>query len=106
MPIRNTVSFLLAVIVVAALARAAFSRSSPPVLDIGSERQLLVDRYLIAESVGLQLKLHSPQPREVVLPMEKPWEQEASCCSVVLEDEGKFRLWYRVAPLVSAPGEW
>ena len=106
MPIRKTVSFFLACIVVAALVQQAFPRSSPQVLDIGSERQLLVDRYLIAESAGLKLKLHSPLPREVVLPMEKPWEKEASCCSVVLEDEGKFRLWYRVAPRVAAPGEW
>ena len=106
MPIRKTVSFFLACIVVAALVQQAFPRSSPQVLDIGSERQLLVDRYLIAESAGLQLKLHSPLPREVMLPMEKPWKKEASCCSVILEDEGKFRLWYRVASRVAAPGEW
>ena len=52
MPIRNAASFLLAVVVVAALAQVALSRSSSQVLDIGSERQLLVGRYLIAESAG------------------------------------------------------
>ncbi len=41
---------------------------------IGTDRQLFVDDFWIAESKGVSRKLHSPQKRETVLEPERPWE--------------------------------
>ena len=67
-------------------------------LDIGSDRQLFVDSFLIEEKTGVALKLHSPAAREVALPMEKPWEGNTSWAPVVMKDGSRYRLWYRVDP--------
>lgn len=77
-------------------ARGAPSRSGT--LDIGSDRQLFVDSFLIAEKTGVALKLHSPTAREVALPMAKPWEGNTSWAPVVMKDGSRYRLWYRVDP--------
>ena len=42
------------------------------VLEIGSRLELFVDHYLIDRLAGSELKLHSPTPREVALPFDKP----------------------------------
>lgn len=81
-------------------AQGAPSRSTT--LDIGSDRQLFVDSFLIEEKTGVALKLHPPTAREVALPMEKPWEGNTSWAPVVMKDGSRYRLWYRVDPSVES----
>src|SRR5262249_40855951 len=43
-------------------------------LDIGDRRELLVDDFLIDKREGLELRLQTPVPREVVMVHDAPWE--------------------------------
>ena len=42
------------------------------VREIGSRRELFVDRFLIARLDGASLRLHEPQPAEKVLEIDRP----------------------------------
>jgi len=45
-----------------------------PALDIGSRLELFVDDVVVDQLKGATLKLHEPQPKEVVLRFDAPWE--------------------------------
>ena len=48
-------------------------------LDIGSRRELFVDGYLVDRLNGkAQLRLHHPEPREIALVHDAPWEGSGS----------------------------
>ena len=64
-------------------------------IDIGSRRQLFVDHYLIDQMNDVRLKLHPPQPREVVLRFDQPWEGLYSGYETILKDNDRFRFYYR-----------
>src|SRR5256885_1550638 len=55
-------------------ALACGSMSATDVQDIGSRRELLVDDFLIADLGGAKLTLHKPEPRDVVITCDQPWE--------------------------------
>jgi len=67
------------------------------IVEVGSERQLFLDRHLIDEMRGLELKLHRPLPREEVLRFDQPWEDDTSWHPIVIRDGDLFRMWYRVS---------
>ena len=62
--------------------------------NIGSRLELFVDDWLIDHRSGLSLKMHPPVPREVVLEFNRPWEGPLSLPANVLEDGGRFKMWY------------
>lgn len=62
---------------------------------IGSRLQLFVDAQLIASQHGTQLRLHPPQPREVVFTFNAPWEGPMSGYVTVMPDGDLFRMYYR-----------
>lgn len=64
-------------------------------LAIGSRRELLVDDFLIASLSGAELALHKPQPHEVALVCDRPWEGNTSAYYALFEDSGLFRAYYR-----------
>jgi len=64
-------------------------------IDIGSNRQLFVDRLLIDKLDGASLRLHHPVRREVVIRNDNPWEQYGVSYMVTFRDGGLFRAWYR-----------
>ena len=86
------VGFAQAVCLVLAAAGA-----SEAGLQIGSDRQVFVDRFLISEMRGLSLELHAPVPREVAIAFDRPWEGNTSCLASVMKDGSRFRMWYRVS---------
>ncbi len=55
-----------------------------------------MDRALI-ESLegGAQLKLHHPQPREIAIDFDQPWEGNASGYATVFQDGDIYRMYYR-----------
>lgn len=57
--------------------------------------QLFVDHYLIDAQAGATLRLHTPQPREVVLQFDAPWEGDTSAYVTVFQDGHRFRMYYR-----------
>jgi hypothetical protein len=67
------------------------------VLDIGSRRELFVDDYLIDSLEGVELRMHTPEPREVVLVCDQPWEGNISAYYSIFADGDKFRMYYRGA---------
>lgn len=63
---------------------------------VGSRLELFVDDHLINSLDGdAELKLQKPQPREVVLVTDKPWEGNTSAYYAIFEDEGVYRMYYR-----------
>ena len=63
---------------------------------IGDRRELFVDDYLI-ERLGGEAKqvLQIPEPREVVLTCDQPWEGNTSAYFTVLADGDGYRMYYR-----------
>ncbi len=88
-------------------AEVAFVHASPSpigfprVADIGTRRELFVDRYLIEELSGeAKQVVQQPEPREVVLVTDAPWEGNTSAYYTIFEDESddggyRFRMYYR-----------
>lgn len=73
-----------------AIARAAET------VDIGSRLELLVDTHLVDELSGdVKLQLHPPQPQEVVLVTDKPWEGNTCAYYTIFQDGELYRMYYR-----------
>jgi hypothetical protein len=64
-------------------------------VDVGSDLQPFIDRYLIDRAEGVTLKLHSPERREVALRFDAPWEGSTSAYVSVFQDGHRFRMYYR-----------
>ncbi len=84
------------------VASAAKGEKKTPVT-IDDRLQLFVDRYLIDALAGAELRLHSPQPREVAIPFDRPWEGPVSFYVTVLVDGDTYRAYYRGQPGVGHP---
>jgi len=64
-------------------------------IDIGSRRELFVDEYLIESMGGVLRVLHQPEPREVVLTTDKPWEGNTCAYYTIFQDGDLYRMYYR-----------
>ena len=64
-------------------------------IDIGSRRELFTDDLLIDRMIKAVPFLHEPQPREVVLRHDTPWEVPFSIYHTVICDGGRILLYYR-----------
>lgn len=64
-------------------------------IDIGSRRELLIDRHLIESLDGVELRLHRPIRREVVFRSDAAWEGNGSAYQSVFQDGDRIRLYYR-----------
>ena len=64
-------------------------------LNVGSDRQLFVDDYLIESMSGADLKLHSPVSAGRVLTVDMPWEGVTCDYHTVFQDGGIYRIYYR-----------
>lgn len=70
-------------------------------LEIGSRRELFVDRFLIDRMEGAALQLHSPEPANVVLQLDRPWEGSYCGYFTVIQDGSIFRMYYRGLPVLA-----
>lgn len=60
-----------------------------------SMRHLFLDPAFLEQSESIALHVNPPQQREVVIRVDKPWEQlMISLFLTVLDDGGKLRMWY------------
>src|SRR6476660_5702901 len=64
------------------------------VINLDSRRELFVDRYLIDTSSGVELKMHPPTPREIVMRYDQPWEGNASGYHTIFQDGPIYRMYY------------
>src|ERR1043166_9905841 len=56
------------------ISAVLLSAASASPVAVGTTRQLFVDEHLIDRKQNVQLELHSPSPREIVLRSDQPWE--------------------------------
>jgi hypothetical protein len=87
-----------ALIALGANAIPHFARSAEAggaAIDIGARRELFVDTFLIDRLTGVELKLHIPEPKDVALVCDAPWEGNTSGYFTVFRDDDRFRMYYR-----------
>ncbi len=85
------------------MAGASFSADATA---IDSRRELFVDDALIERVSGdAALRLHHPEPREIALVHDAPWEGSGSGYHSVFRDGDRYRMYYKAWQLdVSASG--
>ena len=74
--------------------------------NLGSNKHLFLDEFLIAEKSGVDLVVNPPAIKELVLIADKPWERGGitSYCNVLWDDKlGEYRLYYVPVHLESNP---
>ncbi|MBM3891615.1 MAG: hypothetical protein FJ388_21085 [Verrucomicrobia bacterium] len=78
-----------------------------PAIAIGSRRELFVDDFLIGKLAGkAELRLHHPEPREIALLHDAPWEGSGSGYHSVFQDGKLYRMYYKAWHLdVQPPGK-
>ena len=85
---------------------AVAAENAPAVLDIGSQRELFVDDYLIdGLAAGAELRLHHPVPRELVLEHDAPWEGTGCGFHSVFKDGNLYRMYYKAWHLDVSDGK-
>ena len=68
-------------------------------IDIGSRRELFVDRLLIDRMTDTSLSLHRPVCADVAIRKDKPWEGTSSFGYItVFKDHDLYRMYYRAIP--------
>lgn len=75
-------------------------------LAIGSHRELFVDDTVIEKLSGkAELRLHHPEPREIALVHDAPWEGSGSGYHSVFRDGNLYRMYYKAWQLTVTPGK-
>ncbi|HBJ86004.1 MAG TPA: hypothetical protein DDZ88_19475 [Verrucomicrobiales bacterium] len=64
-------------------------------LQLGSSRELFVDKHLIESKIGVTMKMHKPQAHDVALVCDAPWEGNTSGYFTLLQDDDLYRCYYR-----------
>ena len=66
------------------------------VIQIGSRRELFADDYLVERLAGsTKIFPKKPQPREIVLVTDKPWEGSSCLYFMIFRDKNLYRMYYR-----------
>ena len=73
-------------------------------IDIGSNRELFIDYYLIEHLDGARLILHHPHDEGPVLKFDQPWEGPFCGYCTVIKDQEKYRFYYRGLPQAGRDG--
>jgi hypothetical protein len=87
----------------AAAASASRGSAAEPV-KIGTRRELFVDRELIEELRGAELRLAIPVDAGPALKLDQSWERSFSSYTTVIQDGGKIRIYYRGTPVAKDGG--
>jgi hypothetical protein len=84
----------------------ARERTSEIPYELGSDKHLFVEEFLVAEKKNVTLTVNPPQPRELVVIADRPWERNGitSYCNVFWDEIHKeYRLYYVPIHLQSNP---
>ena len=86
------------------LSGIAAAAEAPRAIDIGSRRELFVDDSLVARLGGsATLRLHHPEPQEIALLHDEPWEGSGSGYHSVFQDGDRYRMYYKSWQLTVTP---
>lgn len=64
-------------------------------INLGTDRQIFVDNYLIDSLSGTQIVKHTPHDEGPVLFLNKPWEGNFCAYFTIIQDKGLYRAYYR-----------
>jgi len=74
--------------------------------DIGSRLELFVDDYLIDQLKGnAELILHNPEPGEIAITLDEPWEGSGSGYVSVFFDGLRYRMYYKAVQYTASTGK-
>lgn len=69
-------------------------------LNIGGRKQLFIDAKFVEQAEGVQWRVNPPVKTGLVLAGTNSWENGLIFgASTVMEDQGKYRLWYTACPI-------
>lgn len=64
-------------------------------IEIGTRLEVFFDDFLIDETKGsARQRLHHPQPHNVIMQLDAPWDGDSAAYPSVIEDGGKVYLYY------------
>ncbi len=69
--------------------------AQPQVREVGTQLQLFLDDWLVESMEQVHHVLHSPQPMEVAIRMDRPYEDTLLYDPSVIKDGHRYRMWYR-----------
>lgn len=76
----------------------AVAQHATEVLDIGSNRELFIDDYLLESMTGdIHFDMHHPVEREIVLVHDQPWEGNTCSYHSIFKDGDIYRMYYRAS---------
>lgn len=86
---------LVMVLVLLGAAVCGQAATAEPI-DVGTRRQLFIDRLFLAEARGVSLRVHPPRKTgETTIKADRAWERGGlGPFSSVLWDNGRYHLWY------------
>ena len=89
---------LLTSFIVFVLAAASFvfgaESAAEKAIHIGSNRELFLDDYLLADRDNVDILVHRPDRKELSLVFNKPWEGDSQSYFTTFQDDQKYRMYY------------
>ncbi|MCC6858190.1 MAG: hypothetical protein IT158_06510 [Bryobacterales bacterium] len=82
------------------LAGILFSQT----IDLGSRRELFIDRHLVDRTENLELRLQTPVYKGPVLHFDQPWEGAFSGYTTIIQAGGRYQAYYRGVPSAGRDG--
>lgn len=64
-------------------------------IELGTRRELFIDDHLVDSLDGASRRLHKPQPQDVVMVHDQPWEGSACGYHTILRDGDLYRMYYK-----------
>lgn len=77
------------------MALISIHAGAAPPLDIGSRLEPFIDQYLVETMANTTLRLQTPQPQELVIAFDKPWEGPYCGYVSIFKDDDRYRMYYR-----------
>jgi len=97
--------FILAFLFVVIFEQIPSISGAVEAIDLGSRRELFIDRYLIDRLDGeIDLVMHHPTPREVVVVHDEPWEGSGGGYHTVFRDGDGYRMYYHAWQILNDEG--
>lgn len=73
---------------------------------LGNRRELFIDDTLIAQLTdGAYRQMHRPQPKEIALRHDAPWEGTGTGYHSVFQDGSRYRMYYKGFDIKVTPGQ-
>ncbi len=97
------IKFVLYIFIVLTIPFPGFSQNIE-VIQMGGNREIFIDNYLIDKLNGVQIIKHTPHDEGPVLYFDKPWEGIFCGYCTIIKDQGRFRVYYRGLPVDGKDG--